>query len=378
MIIAGEASGDAHGAGVVRELKRRDPRIDIFGIGGDKMEREGMTLAYHVRDMSFMGFVEVIRHLPLIRSVERTLEDLLRTKRPDAVLLIDYPGFNLRFARIAKKYGVRVFYYISPQVWAWKKGRLKKMKAIIDRMLVILPFEEQLYQEHGIPVEFVGHPLLEEMNVTETRVEFCERFGIDPARRIVALIPGSRTQEILGLYPTMLRAAAMLKKRFALEIVVAAAPNIRLGLYRDIERAVATRSGAESPAMHVTIVEHAAHALMKYAHSAIVTSGTATLETGCFATPMVVVYKTSWITYWLARLVVRIRNIALVNIVAGRTVVPELIQHEAKPAAVARVIERYLADAGHYASVKGELSSVMQRLGEAGASKKVADAILAE
>jgi len=339
MIIAGEASGDAHGAGVVRELKRRDPRIDIFGIGGDKMEREGMTLTYHVRDMSFMGFVEVIRHLPLIRSVERTLEDLLRTRRPDAVLLIDYPGFNLRFARIAKKYGVRVFYYISPQVWAWKKGRLKKMKAIIDRMLVILPFEEELYRERGIPVDFVGHPLLEEMNVTESRAEFCARFGIDPARRILALIPGSRTQEILGLYPTMLRAASMLQEKYSLEVVTAAAPNIPLGLYRDIARTVPSPTGAAGAGLTVTIVEHAAHALMNYAHSAMVTSGTATLETGCFATPMVVVYKTSWITYWLARLVVRIKNIAL---------------------------------------VKGELSAVIRKLGDAGASKKVADAILAE
>ncbi len=368
MIIAGEASGDAHGAGVVRELKRRSPALDCFGIGGDKMEREGMTLVYHVRDMSFMGFVEVVKHLPLIRAVERRLEGLLRTHKPDVLLLIDYPGFNLRFARIAKKYGVRVLYYISPQVWAWKKGRLKTMRGIIDKMLVILPFEQQLYEEHGIPVEFVGHPLLEEMHVTESRNEFCSRIGIDPSRRIVALIPGSRTQEIHGLFPTMLEAAAMLRKKYALEIVVAAAPNIPLGLYR----------GMIPPGMPITIAEHAAHAVMKYAHSAMVTSGTATLETGCFGTPMVVVYKTSWITYWLARLVVRIKTIALVNIVAGRTVVPELIQHSATPAAVAGIIEAYLADAIRYKAVRNDLSSVMLKLGDAGASIKVADAIMAQ
>lgn len=367
MIIAGEASGDAHGAGVVRELKLRNPALECFGIGGDKMEREGMTLTYHVRDMSFMGFVEVLKHLPHIRAVEHTLEELLRSKRPDVLLLIDYPGFNLRFARIAKKYGVRVLYYISPQVWAWKKGRLRKMKAIIDKMLVILPFEHQLYEERGIPVEFVGHPLLEEMNVAETHHEFCSRYGIDPSHKMLALIPGSRTQEIHSLFPTMLKAAELLQKKYALEIVVAAAPNMPLDLYRSMIPA----------GMRVIIVEHAAHAIMKYSHSAMVTSGTATLETGCFSTPMVVVYKTSWITYWLARFVVQIKTIALVNIVAGRTIVPELIQHDATPAHIATVIEEYLTNAAHYAAVRKELSAVMLKLGDAGASKKVADAIMA-
>lgn len=366
MIIAGEASGDAHGAGVVRELRRSVPNLECFGIGGDKMEREGMTLTYHVREMSFMGFVEVLRHLPLIRTVERTLEGLLRTKRPDVLLLIDYPGFNLRFARIAKKYGIRVFYYISPQVWAWKKGRLKTMRAIIDRMFVILPFEQALYEEHGIPVQFVGHPLLEELGVGESREEFCGRIGINPLHRMLALIPGSRRQEIVGLFPTMLAAAALLQKKFEIEIVVAAAPNIGLALYRSMI----------PPKMPVVVVEHAAHAVMKYAYSAMVTSGTATLETGCFATPMVVVYKTSWITYWLARLVVRIKMIALVNIVAGKTVVPELIQHDASAPAVAHVIEGYLTDPERYEAVRRELSSVIEKLGDAGASKKVADAIL--
>jgi lipid-A-disaccharide synthase len=367
MIIAGEASGDAHGAGVVRELKRRNPDIEIFGIGGDKMKREGMELTYHVREMSFMGFVEVLKHLPLIRRVEHTLEGLLRSKRPDTLLLIDYPGFNLRFARIAKTYGIRVLYYISPQVWAWKKGRLRTMQTIVDKMLVILPFEKKIYEEHRIPVEFVGHPLLEEMHVDESRDTFCSRLGIAPSRRLLALIPGSRTQEIESLLPIMLAAAALLRKKYELEIAVAAAPNIPLSLYR----------GMIPAGMPVVIAEHSTHAIMKHAHCAMVTSGTATLETGCFATPMVVVYKTSWITYWLARLVVRIKNIALVNIVAGKTVVPELIQHDATPEDVAGVIERYLTDEAFYTSVRGELASVMEKLGEAGASKKVADAIWA-
>lgn len=384
MIIAGEASGDAHGAGVVHELKKRAPDLEIFGIGGDKMEREGMTLTFHVREMSFMGFVEVLKHLPLIRRVERTLEGLLQTSKPDAVLLIDYPGFNLRFARIAKNYGVKVYYYISPQVWAWKKGRLKKMPGLIDKMMVILPFEERLYREHGIPVEFVGHPLLEEMHVDESRDEFCAKFGIDPGRRIVALIPGSRIQEIDSLFPVMLEAAERLRKKYPIEIAVAAAPNIPVTIYRSMALAHPDGARANSdatdgpvhPDLPLKIVENSTHALMKYAHCAMVTSGTATLETGCFATPMVVVYKTSWITYWLARLVVRINMIALVNIVAGKKVVPELIQHEANADAIASVIEDYLTDDALYNSVRDELARTMHTLGDAGASRKVAECIL--
>ncbi|MCX6139074.1 MAG: lipid-A-disaccharide synthase, partial [Ignavibacteriales bacterium] len=178
LFIAGESSGDAHGAGVVRELKRREPELELFGIGGEKMKQEGMALIYHVRELSFMGFVEVIKHLPLLRSVEKTLDQLLRLKKPLAVVLIDYPGFNLRFARLAKQYGVPVFYYISPQVWAWKKGRIKKMRGIVDMMAVIFPFEKELYEKEGIPVQFVGHPLMEELDVAIARDEFCAKWGI--------------------------------------------------------------------------------------------------------------------------------------------------------------------------------------------------------
>ena len=179
MMIAGEASGDAHGAGVVKELQTLQPGIEIFGIGGDKMMNAGMKLIYHIREMSFMGFIEVIRHLPLIRSVEKTLEQLLVLKKPDVVVLIDYPGFNLRFARIAKKRNTKVVYYISPQVWAWKKGRVRKMKSVVDKMLVVFPFEVPIYQHEHIPVEFVGHPLAEEMKEIMSWEEFCKQFGLD-------------------------------------------------------------------------------------------------------------------------------------------------------------------------------------------------------
>ena len=207
MIVAGEASGDLHGAGVVRALKRADPGCTIFGVGGDKMQAEGMELVYHIRELAFMGFLEVLQHLPLIRSVEKTLGVLLKARRPDVVLLVDYPGFNLRFARAVKAAGIKVVYYISPQVWAWNRGRVKKMKGLVDRMLVVFPFEVEIYRQEGIPVEFVGHPLLEELTEGQERREFFKRYGLDEQKPVLGLFPGSRKQEIERLFPVMLGAA---------------------------------------------------------------------------------------------------------------------------------------------------------------------------
>ena len=367
MMIAGEASGDAHGAGVVRELKRRQPSMEIFGIGGGKMEQEGMSLTYHVRELSFMGFVEVIQHLPLIRSVEHTLEQLLELKKPDVVVLIDYPGFNLRFARTAKKHGMKVVYYISPQVWAWKKGRVKKMVGVVDKMLVVFPFEEEIYRKMGIDVQFVGHPLLEELNVGFTRGQFCKRFGLDADKKILALIPGSRPQEIENIFSVMARAAGALQREQNCEIVVAVAPHIRPELFET----------HTPPGVSLHFVENATHEAMKYADFAIVTSGTATLETACFETPMVVVYRTSWLTYLIARALVRIKNISLVNIVAGKSIVSELVQNEATVANIVAVVSEFYRNEESRIRMKKELSAVKGLLGSAGASANVAKTILA-
>lgn len=366
MMIAGEASGDLHGAGVIRELKRKNPSIEIYGIGGDKMQKEGMSLTYHVREMSFMGFVEVIKHLPLIRSVEKTLEQLLTLKKPDVVVLIDYPGFNLRFARIAKKRGIKVVYYISPQVWAWKKGRVKKMSGLIDMMCVVFPFEVPIYEKENIPVKFVGHPLVEELQEMMTREQFSKRYGLDQAKKFIAVIPGSRKQEIENLFSVMVRSAKELAEN-GKEIIVAVAPNLPLALYQN---ALPTN-------LNVTFVQHATHEVMKYAEFAFVTSGTATLETACFTTPMVVVYRTSFITYWIARLVVKIPYISLVNIVAEKMVVPEMIQGDATVEKLVNVSRSILDSRERYSQTKKELDIVRQKLGGIGASANVAEAILA-
>ncbi|MBW7887982.1 MAG: lipid-A-disaccharide synthase [Bacteroidetes bacterium] len=366
MIIAGEASGDVHGAGIVREFKKQFPAAELFGIGGDKMIRAGFKAIFHVREMSFMGFVEVIKHLPLIRSVEKTLTQLLRIMKPDAVLLIDYPGFNLRFARIVKKFGIKVFYYISPQVWAWKKKRVKKMKTVIDEMFCVFPFEVPIYEHEQIPVKFVGHPLMEEIEPPISRENFCKRNALDPQKEIIALIPGSRKQEIENLFSVMVRSAMELSGGRSNEIVVAAAPNMPLELYQNYL----------PPNARVTFVQHAAHEVMAHAKFAFVTSGTATLETAILGTPMIVVYRTSWLTYAIARFIVKIEHISLVNIVAGKKIVPELIQYNAVVSKLVSTAKEILVPET-YNTMKAELNELTKKLGRAGASKNVVDAIVA-
>jgi len=365
-MVAGEASGDLHGSEVVRELKRRVPQIEVFGIGGDKMKKEGMELIYHVREMSFMGFVEVVKHLPLIRSVEKTLEQLLQLKKPDVVVLIDYPGFNLRFARIVKRYGINVVYYISPQVWAWKKGRVKKMAGLIDKMLVVFPFEVPIYEREGVPVQFVGHPIVEEMQAVMSREQFALQYSLPVRKKIIAVIPGSRRQEIENLFSIMVRSAAVLAGKEK-QIVVAVAPNLPLELYQQ----------QLPPDIEVTFIQHATHEVMNYAEFAFVTSGTATLETACVGTPMIVVYRTSAVTYWIARLVVKIEHISLVNIVAGKSVVPEMIQGNVTVDRLVAEAKKIIDSPTRYAEMKRALNEVREKLGGVGASAHVAEAILA-
>jgi lipid-A-disaccharide synthase len=366
MAIAGEASGDLHGSGVIRELKRRNPSAEIYGIGGNRMQAEGMQLIFHVKELAVMGFVEVLKRLPLLRSVERTLTQVVKARRPDVLLLIDYPGFNLRFAKTARSLGIRIVYYISPQVWAWHAGRLKKMRGLIDKMLVVFQFEEDLYRREGIEVAFVGHPLLEVLTEGQDRTGFCTRYGIGTGKPILALFPGSRRQEIEEIFPAMIGAARMLQKQLGVEVVVGAASALDYDYLKSFVM-------GDFP---IRLVQNATYDIMANADLALVTSGTATLETACYRTPMIVVYKTSWPTYLIGRLLVRISNIGLVNIVAGKTVVPELLQGAVTPHRLAREAARMLQDEKLLASIREELAVVRQRLGTPGASARVAETIL--
>ncbi len=365
-MIAGEASGDLHGAGVVRELKRRRPDLDVYGVGGDRMKNEGMELVYHISRLSFMGFVEVVRNLAVVREVERTLSRLLEVRRPDVVVLIDYPGFNLRFARTAKRRGIKVLYYISPQVWAWHSSRVKKMRGLVDRMKVVFPFEVEIYRREGIDVEFVGHPLAERIGTSCTREEFFRAHEFDPGKKLVALLPGSRQQEVEMIFPTMLRAARRLSAEMGVQVAVGVASNLGAGVLR---RYLANDD-------RVRLIEHATYDVMAYADSAIVTSGTATLETGWFGTPMMVVYRTSPITFMIGRALVRVPYIGLVNIVAGKKIVPEFVQHDMVEDNLVREATRQLTDKAYAEEMRKNLAVIKTELGGAGTSARVAEGII--
>jgi len=367
MIIAGEASGDMHGARLMAAMKKKRPGLVFFGIGGDRMISEGLEAVYHIRQMAFLGFFEVIRHFPFIRRVFRTMHRILDARRPDLIILIDYPGFNLKFAGQARKKGFRIIYYISPQIWAWGSGRIKKIRENVDRMLVIFPFEETLYREAGVPVDFVGHPLKDSFNPGLSRENFLRLYGINRKARILGLFPGSRNQEVERLLPVMLQAFNRLRSEIPhLEAMVGQAHTLPDSLYSDILK--------EHDKIHR--VRNQTHSLMKHCDAALVASGTATLETAMAGTPMAVLYKMAPLSFWLGRHLVRIPDIGLVNIVAGRRIVPELVQGDASPDRIAEAVKPFFINEAYNRKVRKELLHVNHKLGGRGASDRAAARVL--
>ena len=310
-IIAGEASGDLHGSNLIKELRREDPQAQVRCWGGDLMAAAGGEVVKHYRDLAFMGFAEVVQNLPtILRNMKFCKEDVARY-RPDVLVLVDYPGFNLRIAKWARAEGLKVVYYISPTVWAWKENRIKTIRKVVDKMLVILPFEEPFYRERNYKVEYVGHPLVQVVNeflLTHTG-------PAEAPKNLVALLPGSRKQEIVSKLPIMLEAA---KACPHYQFVVAKAPGLDEEFYRPFLQ----------PYTNVRTVDNQTYALLAQASAALVASGTATLETALFGVPQVVCYKTSTITYEIARRLLKIRYISLVNLIMDKPVVAELIQHD--------------------------------------------------
>lgn len=366
LMVAGETSGDLHGGGVVRELRRLRPGVDVYGIGGDRMRAEGMDLVRHCSAMAFMGFAEVVRNLPFVLRVERELAALLERRRPDAVVLIDYPGFNLRFARRARRAGVPVLYYISPQVWAWHRNRVGTIRKVVDAMKVVFPFEVEIYRSAGVDVEFVGHPLVDTLADNGPRDEVLRRLGLDPSGRVLGLFPGSRAQEIERILPAVGEASLALHRGLGVQVALGLAPNLEESFVR-----------SHLPAgLPVRIVQGDTHALMQWSDVAVVTSGTATLETAWYGTPMMVVYSTSPLTYAIGRALVDVPAIGLVNIVAGKQVAAEFVQSGLTADAVRREAERLLTDAGAAAAMRTELGVIRERLGEPGASARVAAGIV--
>ena len=356
-IIAGEASGDLHASNLMKELQ--DAEADFQCWGGDLMEAQGARLVKHYRDLAFMGFVEVLLNIrTILRNMKFCKQDILEYK-PDVIILVDYPGFNLRIAKFAAENGMRVFYYISPQVWAWKKSRVQKIKKYVERMFVILPFEKDFYAKYDYDVDFVGHPLLDAISPDdESSTTFREDSGLDE-RPVIAVLPGSRKQEIKKMLSVMIGMTDHFPDH---QFVIAAAPSVPKDFYKDA-------SGNKD----VKVISGKMHDILRIATAAMVTSGTATLETALFRVPEVVCYKGGWLSYFIARrLVTDINYISLVNLIMDREVVKELIQGDFNPKTLKHELSRLISDDDYRNNMLSELDQLHQKLGGSGASAMTA------
>jgi lipid-A-disaccharide synthase len=364
MIVAGEASGDIYGADLAREARKLDPALHFFGIGGARMREAGVETLVDSAEMAVVGLVEVLKHFDTISAAFLKLKRILLNDPPDLLILIDYPGFNLRLAKVAKKASVKVLYYISPQIWAWRQGRVRKIARLVDHMAVILPFEAPFYEKAGVPVSFVGHPMLDMVNVIKDRNEAAAGFGLDPSRRIVGLFPGSRRNEIERLLPVIIASAALLKERFPdTQFVLPLASTLN-------EDDIAPQIRAAG--LEVSLARERIHDLIRDCDAVISVSGTVTLEIALVGTPMVIIYRLSPLTFQIAKRLIKIEHIGLCNIVAGKTVVKELIQDDASPANIATEIGTILTDPGYAGQIRDTLATIRTRLGGGGASANVA------
>jgi lipid-A-disaccharide synthase len=364
LIVAGEASADLHGSHLVTALKRFDPGLTFWGIGGPRLQEAGVRILFDSSDMAVVGLTEVVSRLTTITRAYLTLKSILRKDRPVLLILMDYPDFNLRLARAAKRFQVPVLYYISPQVWAWRKGRVETIRCCVDRMAVILPFEKDFYRERGLPVEHVGHPLLEEIPTDLDRKKVRTELGLHQASPVLALLPGSRKEEVNNLLPTMLEAAQKLRAKHAdLKCLLPCASTIPAELLEGILK--------KSP-LDVQVLHGDVYRVLKACDLALVASGTATLEAAILETPMVIVYRVSFFSYWIGRMVISVPFIGLVNLVAGEEVVPELIQDDVTPERLAQEAMDLLDHDDRRRNMVKKLRALKEMLGQGSASERTA------
>lgn len=362
-IIAGEASGDLHASNLMSALLEENPDVDFRFWGGDKMKAiQNDGLVKHIKDLAFMGFVEVLANLrTILKNISFCKEDI-ETYQPDAIVLVDYPGFNLRIAEWAKARGIKVYYYISPQIWAWKQSRVHKIKKIVDHMFVILPFEKAFYEKFDYEVEYVGNPLIDEIakyKNSNTSTQLREKHGLDN-RPILAVLPGSRKQEVSKKLPIMLEA---LKGITSHQIVVAGAPTLEISFYESITK-------------EAQIIYGETYSILANSDLAVVTSGTATLETALFKVPEVVCYKGSEISYRIAKKLIKVDYISLVNLIMEKEIVRELIQKECNPTSIRAEIDKLMHDAIYRKTMEDAYDQLEEKLGGEGASRKVAQSLL--
>ena len=364
-IIAGEASGDLHGSNLVASIRQKDPNAKIRAWGGEKMRRNGANVVKNYHDLAFMGFVEVLMNLKTILKNFNICKKDITEFNPDALILIDYPGFNLKIAKWAKKKGFKVFYYISPQVWAWKRRRVYTIKKVVDKMLCILPFEKKFYDNYDVDCQFVGHPLLDEIAKVEPvdRNKFYKANRLNPKKEVIALLPGSRKQEVSRMLTVMLEVVKMFPNY---QFVVACAPSLPLSYYKKI-------IGEKS---NVRLVINRTYQLLQLSSAAIVTSGTATLETALLDVPEVVCYKANRISYIIARQLAKVKYICLVNLIMDRLVVKELIQNDMTSSNIRDELQSLLNSSKRQKKLLEDYEELKYVLGNAGASDRAAETIV--
>lgn len=355
-IIAGEASGDLHASNLIKAIKQLDNTADVRGWGGDRMAYQGANVVKHYRELAFMGFVEVIRNISTIMSNLKFCKKDILSFDPDVVILIDYPGFNMEVAKFLKKKSIKTVYYISPQVWAWKKNRVYKIKKLVDKLLVILPFEKDFYKKYSVDAEFVGHPLLDEIKASEVDMD-----KSDNVNKTVALLPGSRKQEIAKMLPIMLSVIDHFPK---VNFVVAAVSSIEEEFYRNYLKYA-----------NVSLVFNDTYNLLRKSQAAIVTSGTATLETAIVGIPEVVCYKANVVSYYIARFLIKVRFISLVNLIMDKLVVKELIQHDLNTEMLRTELDKLLYNSAYITRITSDYGELRKKLGGTGASLRAAQSI---
>jgi lipid-A-disaccharide synthase len=373
MIIAGEASGDLHGSHLVKAMRKKDQSLFFCGIGGQALKDAGTKILFDASRLAVVGITEVFSKIPDLLKGMTTAKRVLKTLRPDLLILIDFPDFNFHIAAAAKKIGIPVLYYISPQVWAWRSGRVKKIKELVDHMAVILPFEEDYYREHKIPATFVGHPLLDtDFFRSKNFSHAC--FSVDKALEkkvkdfnVIGLLPGSRDKEISRHLPEMISAANILSKRKKnIKFIISVAPSAERSLVEGVVKR------CQGPAAF-ELVSGGVDKVLERCDLVIAASGTVTLEAGIFGTPMIIVYKMSPVSYWLGRAMIEVKNVGLVNLIAGEEIVPELLQGDANPEKIADKVFGMLNDPAGLEEIRKKLLGIRDVLGGPGASERVAD-----
>ena len=366
LVLAGEPSGDMHASSLVNAMKTSMNNLEFSGIAGNNMIESGVEALYHIKDMAFLGFVEVIKHLPFILKVEKAIIEHVKLNEIKLAILIDYPGFNLRIAKKLNKMGVKVVYYISPQIWAWHQSRIKKIKKCVDKMLVVFPFEKKFYEDGSVPVEYVGHPLVERIEnyIFKPKDDFLTEFNI--SKEILLILPGSRKDEIEKHLPELIKAADIVSNKNNLQTVVASADNFDEEYLRKFINS-----------SRVKIIKGNTYNLLKHSKFGIIKSGTSTLEAAIMGLPFVVVYSTNRLTYELGKRLVKIDNIAMPNIIAGKTIVYEFIQNEVDAELISNYILNIIEDSSAINELKNELSKIKIQLGSSGASQNTAKIILA-